>query len=99
MFTDCNIAKERSSVYEKYQELKKEKGHLSLDMLTIEDLYQMWSEEYHSDSTIASLFDVKKEDIRRLRYKYDIKMQNIIAMKTTLALEEAFNAYRQLSKF
>lgn len=99
MFTDCSIAKERVSIYEKYEKLKKEKGKLSLDILTIEDLYQMWGVENHPDSCIAEIFDVKKEDIRKLRYKYDIKQHIVIANQVSLALEEAFNAYRQYSKF
>ena len=77
MFTDCSIAKERVSIYEKYEKLKKEKGKLSLDMLTIEDLYQMWSVENYSDTCIGDLFNVEKEEIRKLRYKYDIKLQNV----------------------
>lgn len=62
-----------------YERLKNRKDNgevLSLSILDNILLQQLWWEESVPDQYIAELFNTTKENIKKLRYKYNIKPAN-----------------------
>jgi hypothetical protein len=73
IIAETNTSKE-SNLYDKFKFLK-EKGHIKVfDEITKDELYQLSIIENKADSLIGNLFNVDKTDVRKKRYKWDIKV-------------------------
>lgn len=69
-----NYESEESKLYDKFKILQ-EKGNLkSFDEITKDELYQLSIIENKADSLIGYLFSVDSKDVRKKRYKWDIKV-------------------------
>jgi hypothetical protein len=69
-----NYESEESKLYDKFKILQ-EKGNLkSFDEITKDELYQLSIIENKADSLIGYLFNVDSKDVRKKRYKWDIKV-------------------------
>ncbi|QSO48828.1 hypothetical protein [Alicyclobacillus mengziensis] len=66
------------NTYDKLIQQKRHEEKLHIKTLTYEVLYDLWWEEDCSDAAIAKLFDVSKGKITNLRFKWGMKVPNII---------------------
>jgi len=66
-----------NEIYYKLETLKKMKGKLDWDAITYSELFELFKD--CPDSIIASLYDVDTKEVKKKRYKWNIKFQDIVA--------------------
>lgn len=82
---------------ELYTKLRADKIHgvvLDFDIITCEELYQLWWKEAVSDSLIADLYGVKKKDVTQKRKQWDLMQYNMI-IHDVLTKNEEIDSYLQ----
>ena len=63
--------------YEELQLRKDNDEKIVFENITYEELSQLWWDEVVSDYEIADLYEVKKEIVRKKRYKMGIKQEEM----------------------
>lgn len=80
-------------------EMVKENGVFDINTLDEELLYYLWGVKNISDSLIAELYGVTKETIRRLRYKYDIKLYSVVSFQACEVMQSVIDAMKSSKTF
>ncbi|WP_435923408.1 hypothetical protein [Paenibacillus sp. DYY-L-2] len=89
---------QESPVFNSYV-MKKARGEiLDFDILPPEDLKDMFIDENIIDNILADLFDTDRNNVRKKRYKYDIKLGQTLSRKSEQKLQELIDGYFQVSE-
>ena len=99
MLTANVLTKDMVSDYISLWEMVKKNGVFDINSLDEDLLYYLWGVKNISDSLIAELFGVKKETIRRMRYKYDIKLQSVVAFQVCEKMQNILNEMKPTITF
>ena len=85
-----------------YLELKEKKENgekLDFDLITKKQLERLFYNDNCSDSIIADLYDIDKKDVKKKRYKWDIKFFNAdYICRKTLNNDNKLNSLNEFAK-
>lgn len=95
------LTKEKAMVsdFSTLSEITKKDGVFDINTLDEELLYYLWGERCMSDSIIGILYGVNKETIRRLRYKYDIKLYSVVSFQACEMMQSMIESMKPNTTF
>ncbi|GIO86148.1 hypothetical protein J25TS5_30800 [Paenibacillus faecis] len=89
---------EGSPVFNSYVMRKASGEILDFDLLPQEDLKEMFIDENIIDNILAGLFDTDRNNVRKKRYKYNIKLGQTLSRKSEQKFQKLIDDYLQVSE-
>lgn len=93
------LTKDMVSNYDALREMVQKNGVFDINTLDKDLLYYLWGVKNISDSMIGDLYGVKKEIIRRLRYKYDMKLYSVLSYQACEIMQSVLDAMKPNTTF
>ncbi|WP_054954836.1 hypothetical protein [Paenibacillus dakarensis] len=86
------VMSDETPVFNSYVMRKAQGEMMNLELLSLEDLQEMFIDENIPDSILADLFNTDKNNVKKKRYKYNIKLGQTLPKKMINELNNLFDS-------